>query len=106
MHFGKHARLFLPASQLLVNACHITIHYLAPNLLLGNAGAPSIASKLLIYVGGFLCFSVVGIYGSKVEKEQADDAANYPFGNGRYLRQAPPILLSFAAEGLTLYLVQ
>jgi hypothetical protein len=97
---------FLLALQLLVNICHVTIHHFAINLLWTKSARPSALSELLIFAGGLSCIAFVGIVGSGLQRKQkSEDSGALDIAGGN-ARSVFLILVSFAAEGLTQYLVQ
>ena len=106
MKFGKNGPLFLLAFQLLINVCHVSLHHFALNLLWLEGTGPSGLSKLLIYAGGLSCIAFVGIIGSRLQGKQKSEDSQIPdIGAGKF-GSVLSIIVSFAAEGLTQYLVQ
>jgi hypothetical protein len=102
----KNAPWLLLALQLLVNVCHVSIHHFALDLLWTNDAGPSALSKLLIFAGGLSCIAFVGIVGSQLQRKQKSEDSSTSTSDGGNAGSVFLIVISFAAEGLTQYLVQ
>ena len=96
----------LLAFQLLVNVCHISIHYFAIDLLWKKDTGPSALAKLLIFTGGLSCIGFIGIVGSQLQSKQTSEDLSSPDAGAGNVGSILRIVVSFAAEGLTQYLVQ
>jgi hypothetical protein len=106
MNQVKNTSSLLLAFQLLVNVCHVSIHHFALDLLWTKNAGPTALSKLLIFAGGLSCIAFVGIVGSQLQRKQKSEDSSSPSAAGGNGGSVLLILVSFAAEGLTQYLVQ
>lgn len=96
----------LLALQLVINVSHISIHYLALNLLWTKSAAPSAFSKLLIYGGGLSCIAFIARAAGQLQRRQNREEPNFPGAGTEATGMVLLIMVSFVVEGLTLYLVQ
>lgn len=92
--------------QIVVNACHVLIHRFALHLLWTQSAKPTALSELLIYSGGLSCIAFVGIVGSQLQREQKSDDSRFPDSGRGSGGRVFLIVVSFVAEGVTMYLVQ
>lgn len=91
--------------QCSLNILTVAIFLFAPGILRPNGGPFSVAARILVFGGGFLSVSTIGIFGYATQREQTYERASdgEPEGGRIAQRDLTLFIVGLVSECLTIY---